>query len=206
MMTPIQQMMWAKQKELKQIQAKAAKEKKKKEQAAKRKDPLDVMKKHLNNGLSKWKSIEQNKLHTLCLGYERELDQIKNEIDKAKKSKALNVDERQKIYKQGSMTATHRMMTKNYTHVGEEQISYPPELINLMSNFINLPVSNARCERIFSHLKLVYSKRRYNLDQKTIHAIMFLKVNKLIPKKSQAFWDRQVSTTKKKTVTETKEK
>jgi hypothetical protein len=198
MMTPIQQMMWTKQQELKQIRTQAAAKKKKKEQRDKQKDPLVVMQKHLNAGLKEWNNIDESKLHALANGYQREVDKIKHEIETVKKSKSkvFDVEERQKLYKQGAMTASHRMLTARYEHV-EEQICYPPGIVTLMTNFNNLPVSNARCERIFSHLKLVYSLRRYNLDRDTIHAIMFLKMNKLVPKKTQAFWDRQVQVTKK---------
>lgn len=198
MMTPIQKMFWNKQQEFKQIQAQAAAKKKKKEQRDKQKDPLDVMKKHLKAGLKDWNNIEESKLHALTYGYQREVAKIKEEIAKVKKSKSkdFDVEERQKLYKQGAMTASHRMLTARYEHVAEK-ICYPPGLVSLMTNFNNLPVSNARCERIFSHLKLVYSSRRYNLEKETIHAIMFLKMNKLVPKKSQAFWDRQVKVTKK---------
>ncbi len=58
---------------------------------------------------------------------------------------------------------------------------YPIALRNLAAVLFNLPVSNATVERVFSQLKLVYSKRRLNMLPRTVSDILFLGVNKLVP-------------------------
>ena len=206
-MTPIQKKMLAKKQAHMTNLANAAKEKQKREQASKQRDPLEVLDANLSTGLKKWKNLDEDKVDALTFGYEDELKKIQKEIEESKKVRTGAKDQeagdlKRRLAKKGAISATLQMLVGDYTLADEQKVRYPPELCNLMENFINLPVSNARCERIFSHLKLVYSKRRYNLDQETINAIMFLKINNLIPKKSQHFWDRQMTVTTTK-VTQT---
>ena len=58
---------------------------------------------------------------------------------------------------------------------------YPKAIRNLAAVLTNLPVSNAPVERIFSQLKLVYSKRRLRMTPNRVSDILFLGVNQLVP-------------------------
>ena len=63
-----------------------------------------------------------------------------------------------------------------------EEDQYPAQIRELLANLILLPVSNSRVERIFSHLKLLFSERRYNLKGHLVKELMFLGFNNLVPK------------------------
>ena len=58
---------------------------------------------------------------------------------------------------------------------------YPPKLRRIASILVCLPVSSANVERVFSHLKLLYSKRRLRLNSEVVKELMFLGQNKCIP-------------------------
>ncbi len=83
--------------------------------------------------------------------------------------------------KKGSRSATMDLIHGTVKNLVQED-QYPAEIRELLGNLILLPVSNSRVERIFSHLKLLFSKRRYNLKPQMVKELMFLGYNKLIPK------------------------
>jgi len=83
--------------------------------------------------------------------------------------------------KKGSRSATMDLIHGTVKNLLEED-QYPAEIRELLGNLILLPVSNSRVERIFSHLKLLFSKRRYNLKAQMVKELMFLGYNNLIPK------------------------
>lgn len=83
--------------------------------------------------------------------------------------------------KKGSRSATMDLIHGTVKNLLEED-QYPAEIRELLGNLILLPVSNSRVERIFSHLKLLFSKRRYNLKPQMVKELMFLGYNNLIPK------------------------
>jgi hypothetical protein len=83
--------------------------------------------------------------------------------------------------KKGSRSATMDIIHGTVKNLVQED-QYPAEIRELLGNLILLPVSNSRVERIFSHLKLLFSKRRYNLKPQMVKELMFLGYNKLIPK------------------------
>ncbi len=58
---------------------------------------------------------------------------------------------------------------------------YPEHLRRIATILICLPVSSARVERVFSQLKLLYSKRRLSLNPECVKQLMFLGLNKCIP-------------------------
>ena len=83
--------------------------------------------------------------------------------------------------KKGSRSATMDIIHGTVKNLVQED-QYPAEIRELLGNLILLPVSNSRVERIFSHLKLLFSKRRYNLKAQMVKELMFLGYNNLIPK------------------------
>ena len=83
--------------------------------------------------------------------------------------------------KKGSRSATMDIIHGTVKNLVQED-QYPAEIRELLGNLILLPVSNSRVERIFSHLKLLFSKRRYNLKAQMVKELMFLGYNGLIPK------------------------
>lgn len=83
--------------------------------------------------------------------------------------------------KKGSRSATMDLIHGTVKNLVQED-QYPAEIRELLGNLILLPVSNSRVERIFSHLKLLFSKRRYNLKAQMVKELMFLGYNNLIPK------------------------
>ena len=148
-------------------------ENKRKELNAKKKDPEETLEKHLKNGLQKWQNLNYLHVGTLSIAYNGHLEEGK-----------------------GSMTATMEMMNSRTKTLEGAMAEYPRELRDLLQNFISLPVSNARCERIFSHLKLLYGARHYNLRKETLKSLMFLGVNRLVPDMGTEFYDRQEMPTK----------
>ncbi len=58
---------------------------------------------------------------------------------------------------------------------------YPHALNQLASNLVCLPVSNSNVERIFSQLKLLYSKKRLRMNSPLVSQLMFLGINKCLP-------------------------
>ncbi len=58
---------------------------------------------------------------------------------------------------------------------------YPPNLRRITSILVCLPVSSANVERVFSHLKLLYSKRWLHLNAEVVKQLMFLGQNKCLP-------------------------
>ena len=83
--------------------------------------------------------------------------------------------------KKGSRSATMDLIHGTVKNLLEED-QYPAEIRELLGNLILLPVSNSRVERIFSHLKLLFSKRRYNLKAQMVKELMFIGYNNLVPK------------------------
>ncbi len=67
------------------------------------------------------------------------------------------------------------------TRIDGVEYEYPPHLRRIASILVCLPVSSANVERIFSHLKLLYSKRRLRLNPETVKELMFLGQNKCVP-------------------------
>lgn len=58
---------------------------------------------------------------------------------------------------------------------------YPVSLRRVAQVLISLPVSSANVERVFSHLKLLYNKRRLNLNLEIVNELMFLGRNDCVP-------------------------
>ncbi len=58
---------------------------------------------------------------------------------------------------------------------------YPEHLRRIATILICLPVSSACVERVFSQLKLLYSKRRLSLNPECVKQLMFLGLNNCIP-------------------------
>lgn len=63
----------------------------------------------------------------------------------------------------------------------EMNYAYPPHLRRIATILVCLPVSSARVERIFSHLKLMFSKRRLRLNTDVVKQLMFLGINECVP-------------------------
>ena len=141
-------------------QRKLAYEQKQQQERAKRKiDELAVMRSELYQGLRKWRV--QNAV-TLTDYYQKWTN------DKG-------------AQKRGSRSATLELIHGTVANMLEED-QYPAQIRELLANLILLPVSNSRVERIFSHLKLLFSERRYNLKGHLVKELMYLGFNNLVPK------------------------
>ena len=127
------------------------------EKAKKKIDELALMRSQLYQGLRKWRV--QNAV-TLTDYYQKWTNGAQ---------------------KKGSRSATLELIHGTVQNMIEED-QYPAEIRELLGNLILLPVSNSRVERIFSHLKLLFSERRYNLKGHLVKELMFLGFNDLVPK------------------------
>ncbi|MCP4052236.1 MAG: hAT transposon family protein [Mesoflavibacter sp.] len=58
---------------------------------------------------------------------------------------------------------------------------YPPHLRRIASILICLPCASANVERVFSQLKLLYSKRRLQMNPEVVKQLMFLGCNNVLP-------------------------
>ncbi len=85
-----------------------------------------------------------------------------------------NYDDRNKAR---PITGKSDILTRVLSHA-----SYPQSLRVLASIVLTTPVSNANCERVFSHLKNLYRKNRLSLSTKMVNSLMFLGINDVIPK------------------------
>ena len=65
---------------------------------------------------------------------------------------------------------------------------YPHTLRQLASNLVCLPVSNSNVERIFSQLKLLYSKKRLRMNSPLVSELMFLNINKCLPARNITYF------------------
>jgi len=134
----------------------------KKQEAKQEKDKLlsnrkIQAKKVLDNALDKWRQPSQKAFKLCCLYEQEKLIRQKSSYKCQDKdiSVALILGKLQDI----------------------DGVEYPPQLRRVASILCCLPVSSANVERIFSHLKLLYSKRRLRLNPEVVKQLMFLGQN-----------------------------